>query len=96
MDRQTSLGSLLAAYLRAGFGSTDGIALACAHRASEEDHLPLALLADERLTAVKLPREARETSWRVGRQLFNTLSRLLRGSEYDVGDEKSYRGEQSD
>lgn len=67
----TNLGSLLAAYLRAGFGSTDGIALACAHRASEEDHLPLALLADKRLTAVKLPREARETSWRVGRQLLN-------------------------
>ncbi len=76
----TSLGSLLAAYLRAGFGSTDGIALARAHRASEEDHLPLALLADKRLTAVKLPREARETSWRVGRQLLN-IGRWIFGKQ---------------
>ncbi len=75
-----NLEALLADYLRYSLGSTDGVALACAHRAGEEDTLRLALLADVRLTAVKLAREARETSRRVGRQLL-TLSRQVFGGE---------------
>ncbi|MGH2479903.1 MAG: urease accessory protein UreF, partial [Ktedonobacteraceae bacterium] len=72
-----SLAALLVDYLRASFGPTDGIALACAHQACEENHLSHALRADNRLTAVKLPREARETSCRVGRQLLHIGRRIF-------------------
>lgn len=46
-----------------------GVALACAHRATGADEaldLELVSRADERLTAVKLAREAREASMRTG------------------------------
>lgn len=71
------LATLLVNYLRASFGPTDGIALACAHRACEENHLSQALQADNRLTAVKLPRETRETSRRVGHQLLHIGRRVF-------------------
>lgn len=74
-----TLDHLLAEYLRAGFGASDSIALACAHRASEQAQLPEVIHADKRLTAVKLARETRETSCRVGRQLLNLNQRLFGG-----------------
>lgn len=69
---------LIADYLRHGVGPSDATALGCAHRAVEQWDLDLACRADTRLTAVKLPREARETSIRLGRQLL-TMSRWLFG-----------------
>jgi urease accessory protein len=72
--------ALLADYLRHGVGPTDGIALACAHRAATEGDLDLAGRADARLTAVKIPREARETSVRTGRQLLALAGRVFGGA----------------
>jgi urease accessory protein len=63
---------LLADGVRLGVAPSDGVALACAHRAAGADgtlDLDLVTRADERLTAVKLAREAREASMRTGRAL---------------------------
>ena len=63
---------LLADGIRLGVAPSDGVALACAHRAAGADgtlDLDLVTRADERLTAVKLAREAREASMRTGRAL---------------------------
>lgn len=72
-----TLATLLTDHLSISFGPTDGIALACAHQAGEERQLALALQADHRLTAVKLAREARETSCRTGRQLLQTARHIF-------------------
>ncbi len=64
VERET-LEPLLCDYLRYSLGPADGVALACAHRAFETGDLALAEQADRRLTAVKLPREARAASMRV-------------------------------
>ncbi len=77
--RVDSIEGLLASYLRHGVGPADGTALACAHRAAAKEQLDLAAEADARLTAVKLAREARETSTRVGRQLLSTVSDVFGG-----------------
>jgi urease accessory protein len=64
--------ALLTGCIRFGVGLSDGVALACAHRALHPDgsiDLELATSADERLTAVKLAREARDASTRTGRAL---------------------------
>ena len=64
--------TLLADYVRFAAGPSDGVALACAHRAVEPDgsvDVELVALADRRLSAVKLAREAREASMRTGRAL---------------------------
>lgn len=79
-----NLAALLADYLRYGFGSADGVALACAHRAIEEGNLELAIQADARLTATKLPREARETSLRAGRQLLRVAGAVFGGEALDA------------
>jgi urease accessory protein len=78
--RPDGLEELLADYLRHGVGPADGAALACAHRAAEAGNLGLAVEADLRLTAVKLPREARESSRRTGRQLLATAGRVFGGA----------------
>ena len=55
--------TLLSDCIRFGVAPSDGVALACAHRAAGPDglvDLELVTQADERLTAVKLAREARE------------------------------------
>ena len=68
----SSLLPLLADGIRLGVAPSDGVALACAHRAAGADgtlDLDLVTRADERLTAVKLAREAREASMRTGRAL---------------------------
>ena len=72
-----TLTALLADYLRYGVGPADGVALACAHRAHGAGDPGLAAAADRRLTAVKLAREARETSTRTGRQLAGLTSQLF-------------------
>lgn len=73
------LQGLLSDYLRHAVGPADGAALACAHRAAEADDLELAAEADLRLTAVKLPREGRESSERTGRQLLKMATALFGG-----------------
>ncbi len=79
-----NLEALLADYLRYGFGAADGVALACAHRALEEDNLEVAVRADIRLTATKLPREARSTSHRTGRQLLRIATQIFGGEALDT------------
>jgi urease accessory protein len=67
-----TLAELLHGYVRFGVGPSDGVALACAHRAVDPDggvDVELVALADRRLSAVKLAREAREASTRTGRAL---------------------------
>lgn len=82
--RPENLEALLTDYLRYGFGAADGVALACAHRAIEEGNLELAIRADVRLTATKLPREARETSLRAGRQLLRVAGAIFGGEALDA------------
>src|SRR5918999_2219197 len=79
-----NLEALLADQLRYGFGAADGVALACAHRAIEEGDLELAVRADVRLTAAKLPREARETSLRAGRQLLRIAGEIFGGEALET------------
>jgi urease accessory protein len=67
-----TLAALLGDCIRFGVGPSDGVALACAHRAVDGDggvDVELVVLADRRLSAVKLAREAREASTRMGRAL---------------------------
>jgi urease accessory protein len=67
-----ALAALLADCVRLGVRTSDGVALACAHRAVDLDgavDLDLAVRADRRLTAVKLTREGRDGSTRTGRAL---------------------------
>ena len=73
------LEGLLIDYLRHGVGPADGAALACAHRAAETGELEIAAEADLRLTAVKLPREARANSQRIGCQLLKTAGQVFGG-----------------
>jgi urease accessory protein len=76
----STLGRLLSDCLRFGVAPSDGIALACAHRAMSPDNvvdLALAARADQRLSAVKLARESREASVRTGRALLSTAITTL-------------------
>lgn len=80
----SSLLTLLSDCVRFGVAPSDGVALACAHRGTDPDavlDLDLVMHADERLTAVKLAREAREASMRTGRALLA----LARGAFGDIG-----------
>jgi urease accessory protein len=67
-----ALAALLGDCIRFGVGPSDGIALACAHRAVDADEVVDAervVRIDRRLSAVKLAREGREASARTGRAL---------------------------
>jgi urease accessory protein len=79
-SRPSTLVTLLGDCVRFGVAPSDGVALACAHRALGPDgflDLQLVLRADERLSAVKLAREAREASTRTGRALLNTATAFV-------------------
>lgn len=81
--RPSTLVALLTDCVRFGVAPSDGVALACAHRATSPDgllDLDLVVRADERLTAVKLPRETREASTRTGRALLSTAAVAFRGT----------------
>jgi urease accessory protein len=74
------LTALLADWVRFGVGPSDAVALACAHRAlgpGELIDLKLVASADERLTAVKLARESRETSARTGRAVLSSFRAIV-------------------
>ena len=78
--RPSPLAALLGTHLRFGVAPSDGVALACAHRASGRDgsvDLELAKRVDERLSAVKLAREGREASTRTGRALLANATGAL-------------------
>ena len=60
----STLSALLAEHLQAGFGASDSVALACAHRAGEQARILEAIRADRRLTSVKLARETRDAGRR--------------------------------
>jgi urease accessory protein len=67
-----ALAGLLRDCIRFGVGPSDGIALACVHRAVDADEgvdAEQVVRIDRRLSAVKLAREAREASSRTGRAL---------------------------
>lgn len=77
-----ALAALLRDQLRLGVAPSDGVGLACAHRATataEALDLELVTRTDQRLTAVKLPREARETSTRTGRALLRVATPVFGG-----------------
>jgi urease accessory protein len=69
---------LLGDTIRFGAAPSDGLALACAHRAVRE--LELLTQVDARLTAVKLPREVREASTRTGRAVLAAATAAIGGS----------------
>ena len=74
-----TLQKLLRDVIRHGVGPSDGVALACAHGAvgpAGNVDLELVVRADERLTAVKLAREAREASIRTGHALLTTATAI--------------------
>ena len=74
--------ALLGDTIRFGVAPSDGLALACAHRAAAgEGGVDLESLAevDRRLTAVKLAREAREASTRTGRAVLATATAAIAG-----------------
>jgi urease accessory protein len=78
-SRPDTLSALLADCVRFGVAPSDGVALACAHRAVAEDgdvDVELVVRADRRLSAVKLARESREASTRSGRALLRAAPAL--------------------
>jgi urease accessory protein len=82
-SRPSVLVGLLSDCIRFGVGPSDGVALACAHRAVGPGgllDLQLVTHADERLTAVKLAREGREASTRTGRALLATATAAFGGT----------------
>jgi urease accessory protein len=77
----STMSALLTDTIRFGVAPSDGLALACAHRAAAGKggvDLDALTRVDERLTAVKLPREAREASTRTGRAALATANAAIR------------------
>lgn len=73
----SALARLLRDYLVLAVAPSEGVALACAHRATGTAdclNLDLVTRADARLTAVKLSKEARDTSRRTGRALLRVAT----------------------
>lgn len=70
---------LLRDYVTLAVAPSEGVALACAHRGSGPNGLDLDLItrADARLTAVKLSKEARDTSRRTGRALLRVATTVF-------------------
>jgi len=69
--------ALLRDYLENVLGPADGVALTHAHRAVEAQDLARLLEIDRRLSALKLVREAREASRRVGKRILTTAIALV-------------------
>jgi urease accessory protein len=73
---KSNLEELLRDYLESVLGPADGVGLSHAHRAIEGGDLGRLLEVDRRLGALKLVREAREASRRVGRRILATAVTL--------------------
>ncbi len=69
--------ALLRDYLEQVLGPADGVALSNAHRAAEARDLGRLLEIDRRLFALKLVREPREASRRVGKRILTTAIALV-------------------
>jgi urease accessory protein len=83
----TILVTLLSETLRQGVAPSDGVALACAHRAVHTDgscDLEVVRRADRRLSAVKLASELRNASTRIGRALLSNARAVF--SDQDLSD----------
>lgn len=68
--------ALLRDYLENVLGPADGVALSHAHRATDEGDLGRLTEIDRRLFAMKLVREVRESSRRVGKRILTTAIAL--------------------
>lgn len=68
--------ALLRDYLENVLGPADGVALSHAHRATEGRDLGRLMEIDRRLFAMKLVREGREASRRVGKRILTTAVKL--------------------
>jgi urease accessory protein len=81
-DNGARLQSVLCDAIKFGVGPSDGIALACAHRAFIHNSIDLdaVLQVDKRLTAVKISAEAREASARTGRALLRAATGALQAA----------------
>ncbi|ELY58071.1 urease accessory protein UreF [Natronococcus amylolyticus DSM 10524] len=80
------LRALLAAYLRRVVGPCETVALANAHAAARAKDLDRLLAVDERLHAVTMPREFRESSTKAGAKLCELLlAGELEGNDPDSG-----------
>jgi urease accessory protein len=66
-------------YLENVLGPADGVALSHAHRATLEQDLGRLQEIDRRLFAMKLVREARDSSRRVGKRILTTATKLTPG-----------------
>ena len=91
----STLIALLGDSIRFGAAPSDGIALACAHRAAATDagvDIELLTQVDARLTAVKLPRERREASARTGRAALAVATAAIGGTSLDEYAERVRRG----
>lgn len=78
-SRPAALAALLADSVQLGVARSDGVAVACAHRAVAADgtvDVELVVRTDRRLSAVKLARESREASSRSGRALLRAAPAL--------------------
>jgi urease accessory protein len=94
-----TLASLIADMLQYSIAPTDGAAVALAMRAAAEDRLETVAEIDRRLTAVKITREPRETSIKLGRQLLilsrDVFSSSLAGDYLALVDAASAPGNQA-
>lgn len=75
-----SLPAIASGLIRYSVGPTDAVALALTRRAATEGDLDAIAEIDRRLTAVKLAREPRQASMRLGRQML-ALARDVFGDE---------------
>jgi urease accessory protein len=73
---KADLEPLLGDYLESVVGPADGVALSHAHRATEGRDLARLIEIDRRLLALKLVREPREASRRVGKRMLSTAVKL--------------------
>jgi urease accessory protein len=91
----SALITLLGDSIRYGVAPSDGLAVACAHRAvgpAGDVDLELVAQVEERLTAVKLSREAREASARTGRGALAAATGAVRASALSEYAEHVRRG----
>ncbi len=86
IENGEDLRELIAAYLRRLVGPCETVAIANAHAASADSDLERLLAVDERLRAVTMPAEFRESSTKAGAKLSELL---LTGAEEPDGDELS-------
>ena len=76
VNNRETLERLLRASMHGGVRGVDAIAVALAHKATEAGKI---VELDRRLTAMKTPRESRQGSIRIGKQLLRNAEKLFAG-----------------